>query len=53
MYSDAEIVERIRNLLEKELQELSYDIKVRCVDGHVTISGIVDTLSEKVKLKGL
>lgn len=53
MYSDAEIVERIRNLLEKELQELSYDIKVRCVDGHVTISGIVDTLSEKSEIERL
>ncbi|MCX7694200.1 MAG: BON domain-containing protein [Caloramator sp.] len=53
MYNDSEIVERIRNLLEDELQELSYDIKVRCVDGHVTISGIVDTLSEKVKIEEL
>ncbi|MBZ4664276.1 MAG: hypothetical protein JG776_1994 [Caloramator sp.] len=53
MYNDEEIVERIRNLLEDELQELSYDIKVRCVDGHVTISGIVDTLSEKVKIEEL
>lgn len=53
MYNDSEIVERIRNLLEDELQELSYDIKVRCVDGHVTISGIVDTLSEKSKIEEL
>lgn len=53
MYNDSEIVERIRNLLEDELQELSYDIKVRCVDGHVTISGIVDTLSEKAKIEEL
>ncbi|MDO6353725.1 BON domain-containing protein [Caloramator sp. CAR-1] len=53
MLENERIENEIRDLLERELKELSMDINVKCVNGHVTLYGIVDTLSEKLAVEEL
>ncbi|ABY94122.1 MULTISPECIES: BON domain-containing protein [Thermoanaerobacter] len=47
MNKDKIIEKNIREKLEKEMVSYGVDINVRCINGHVTLYGIVDNLSEK------
>ncbi|KRQ87179.1 periplasmic protein [Caloramator mitchellensis] len=53
MLENEKIENEIRDLLEKELKEVALDVNVKCVNGHVTLYGIVDTLSEKLAIEEL
>jgi osmotically-inducible protein OsmY len=47
MNKDKIIEKNIREKLEKEMVSYGVDINVRCINGHVTLYGIVDNLSKK------
>ena len=53
MLENERIENEIRDLLERELKDVALDINVKCVNGHVTLYGIVDTLSEKLAVEEL
>lgn len=44
---DEKIMKTIKETLDKEMRESALDINVYCRDGFVTLTGMVDTLSEK------
>lgn len=44
---DEKIMKMIKETLDKEMSESALDINVYCRDGFVTLTGMVDTLSEK------
>ena len=44
---DKIIEKNIKEKLEKERVSYGVDVNVRCINGHVTLYGIVDNLSEK------
>jgi len=47
MNKDKIIEKNIKEKLEKERVSYGVDINVRCINGHVTLYGIVDNLSKK------
>ncbi|EGD51979.1 transport-associated protein [Thermoanaerobacter ethanolicus JW 200] len=47
MNKDKIIEKNIKEKLEKERVSYGVDVNVRCINGHVTLYGIVDNLSEK------
>ncbi|SEF63142.1 Osmotically-inducible protein OsmY, contains BON domain [Caloramator fervidus] len=53
MLENERIENKIKELLEREVKELSLDVNVRYSNGHVTLYGIVDTLSEKLAIENL
>lgn len=52
-HGDKQLQDRVQSLLDNNQELKVYGIKARVNNGHVDLSGVVDTLSEKQRLREL
>lgn len=52
-FKDAELRQKVQEVLDSNVETRAYGLKADVINGEVTITGIVDTLSEIDSLKGI